>query len=109
MEPALQIHPVAQDIPMATEAQIRALADDIKANGQTAPITVTEDGVLLDGRARLKACETAGIEPRSTTYRGTAPVSVILDSNPRHQRLSQNRKALIAARARLAFKDHYNA
>lgn len=109
MEPTLQIHPVAQDIPMATEAQIHDLADDIKANGQTTPITVTDDGVLLDGRARLKACEIAGVEPRFTTYRGTDPVSLILDHNPRHQRLSQNHKALIAARARLAFKDPLNA
>lgn len=94
---------------MATEAQIQDLGDAIKANGQTTPITVTEDGVLLDGRARLKACEIAGIEPRFTTYQGTDPVSVILNHNPRHHRLSQNRKALIAARERLAFKDRFNA
>jgi ParB-like chromosome segregation protein Spo0J len=44
--------------------ELRALANDIKANGQLEAI-VLYDGKVLDGRNRLAACELAGVEPRT--------------------------------------------
>ena len=34
------------------------------------PITLDRNGVLLDGKCRLRACEIAGVEPRFTTFEG---------------------------------------
>jgi len=41
------------------------------------PIVRTSDGVVLDGRNRLKACEIAGIDPRFEVYEGSNPVGFI--------------------------------
>lgn len=62
----------AEKYPLLTDAEIEALAEDIRENGLLDPLTVTADGVLLDGRNRLKACELAGVEPEFVTYDGPA-------------------------------------
>jgi ParB-like chromosome segregation protein Spo0J len=48
--------------PMLGEDAIKALADDIAANGQKEPILVYGDQVI-DGRNRLAACERVGVKP----------------------------------------------
>ena len=45
------------------EDDVAALAEDIKANGQIAPILALKDGRIIDGRNRWLACQKAGIEP----------------------------------------------
>ena len=59
----MKIHHVAALFPMMDTSAIEALASDIKAHGLHEPITV-RDGVILDGRNRLMACQIAGVEPR---------------------------------------------
>lgn len=72
--------------PMLSEEALVELAADIKENGQQSPITVTADGVLLDGRNRLKACEIAGVEPRVTVHEGDDEGAFVRSSNERrHQ------------------------
>ena len=63
----LPIHPAADLFPMMTDAELRDLGADIKANGMRVPITLWKEAkdwkpVLLDGRNRLAAMEVAGIE-----------------------------------------------
>jgi hypothetical protein len=86
--------------PMLTDEELRALADSIKTRGQINPILLDCDGVLLDGRNRLAACELAGIEPRFTTYDGDNPVSVILSYNLHRRHVSRGQEAIIVALAR---------
>jgi hypothetical protein len=38
---------------------------------------LTPDGLLLDGRNRLAACEQLGIEPETTTYDGDPEAYVV--------------------------------
>src|SRR5262249_17811031 len=73
----LPIHQAAADFPRMTSEEARALAEDIKANGQRQPIAIIErarrrpDGTfhvkdpplqeVLDGISRLDALEAAGI------------------------------------------------
>jgi len=57
----LPVHPAAELFPMMSEAELRELGEDIKANGLRSPIIVY-DGQLLDGRNRLDAMALVGIE-----------------------------------------------
>jgi ParB-like chromosome segregation protein Spo0J len=59
-----KVHPVADVFPMMSDAELRVLGEDIKANGlQT---TIVFDGSrLLAGRNRLEAMERAGVELKS--------------------------------------------
>ena len=58
----LKIHPACELIPPVSDADLDALGDDILANGLTAPIALTPDGLLLDGRSRLDALERKGVK-----------------------------------------------
>jgi hypothetical protein len=58
----LKTHWVADMYPL-NEDDVAALAEDIKANGQIAPIKALKDGRIIDGRNRFRACQKAGIEP----------------------------------------------
>jgi hypothetical protein len=56
----LKIHPAAEIDPLMSEAELRALGEDIKKNGLQSPVTIYDDQ-LLDGRNRLDGMESAGI------------------------------------------------
>src|SRR5690348_7012106 len=61
----LRAHPAAELFPALSEKELGALAEDIRQNGQTMPIVVWDDrNVVVDGRNRLAACESLGVEPR---------------------------------------------
>lgn len=77
--------------PMLSEEALAELAADIKENGQQSPITVTADGVLLDGRNRLKACKIAGVEPRVTVYEGEDEGAFVRSSNERRHQSTGSR------------------
>lgn len=85
---------------MLREDELHDLAESIKTEGQHTPIVRDADGVLLDGRNRLAACEIAGVEPLFTTYTGTDPVQLILASNLRRRHMSKGQKAMITEMAR---------
>ena len=58
----LQPHSQAAEVPPLSEGDYRALREDIDARGLLAPIEVTAGGVVLDGRARLRAARELGHE-----------------------------------------------
>jgi hypothetical protein len=58
----MKTHWVADMYPL-NETDVSALAEDIKANGQIAPIKMLKDGRIIDGRNRWMACQKAGVEP----------------------------------------------
>jgi hypothetical protein len=58
----MKTHWVADMYPL-NEDDVAALAEDIKANGQIAPILALKDGRIIDGRNRWLACRKAGVEP----------------------------------------------
>jgi N6-adenosine-specific RNA methylase IME4 len=58
----LRPHPRAAEVPTLSEPDYRLLRDDIAARGLQTPLEVTAAGVLLDGRARLRAARELGHE-----------------------------------------------
>jgi hypothetical protein len=63
----LQVHPAAELFPLMSPDELKALGEDIKANGMTSPSVVTfleADGEpwLVDGRNRLDALAAMGFE-----------------------------------------------
>ncbi|MFB6535410.1 ParB N-terminal domain-containing protein [Streptomyces noursei] len=90
---------------MLGEDELYELAESIKSDGQHEPIVLDADGVLLDGRNRLAACEIAGVEPRFTTYTGNDPKALILSRNLRRRHISKGQQAMIIALAR-SFSEH---
>jgi ParB-like chromosome segregation protein Spo0J len=60
---------------------------------------VDADGRVLDGRHRLKACQLAGVEPRTVTVEGTDPLAYILGTNLARRNLSSGQRAVVMAHA----------
>jgi ParB-like chromosome segregation protein Spo0J len=87
-----KFHPACELFPLMGESELKELADDIKRHGLLYPV-VRENGVILEGRNRLKACEMAGVEPRfmDRTGGGSA-VDFIIASNIRRRHLTPEQK-----------------
>jgi hypothetical protein len=65
----LPVHEAADLFPLMSEAELRELGEDIKANGLQFPIIVYDDQ-LIDGRNRLDAMALVGIEFEIIKRRG---------------------------------------
>jgi len=96
----LEVHPAAAEFPMLPQDELDELAADIKEQGLLEPIVLDKDGQVLDGRNRLAACEIAQVEPRFTTYEGSAETSYIVAKNINRRHLSQGQRAMILAKIR---------
>lgn len=90
------IHPAADAFPMMPPAELDALAQDIKANGQQKPIERMGDQIL-DGRNRLEACRRAGIEPTIIEVQTEDPVGYVISANMHRRQLEKWQRAIIFA------------
>src|ERR1044072_7435083 len=90
-------HELSRLLPMMGDADLNALAADIRENGLRAPITLLE-GKILDGRNRYKACKIAQTEPRFRDFNGDGdPLAFILSANVHRRHLTTSQRAMIAA------------
>ncbi|HUP22980.1 MAG TPA: MT-A70 family methyltransferase [Thermoanaerobaculia bacterium] len=96
---ALRLHPQATLVPELSIAEYRGLCSSIAEHGILVPLDVTHEGVVLDGRARLKAARELGLE--------LVPVRIVEPSDPvtylvrvaiERRNLSASQKAAIAVR-----------
>lgn len=90
------IHPAAELFPLIADEPLSDLADDIKLHGLLEPCWLNRDGVLLDGRNRLRACQKAGIKPRFREYDGNDEVGFIVSLNLRRRHLNEDERAFLA-------------
>lgn len=91
------VHPAADKFPMMSDADLAALAEDIKQHGQRVPIQMI-DGAILDGRNRWRACEIASVAPVTQNWTGQgSPAGYVLSINLRRRHLSPEQRAAIAA------------
>jgi N6-adenosine-specific RNA methylase IME4 len=93
----MRAHPLADIFPLMDAEGLAALADDIAKHGLREAI-VTFDGMILDGRNRLAACERAGVSPRFSSYEGDDPLAFVLSLNLQRRHLNESQRAMIAAR-----------
>src|SRR6478609_8483762 len=92
-----RVHPAADVWPMLSDEELAGLVKDITESGLKTPITVDEDGVLLDGRNRLEALERAGLELRSwqvQIYSGDDPAGHIISANAHRRHLTKQQLAV---------------
>ena len=93
-----KVHPAAELFPMMTDAEMSALVNDIRENGQDEPIEIDADGLLIDGRNRAKACEQLGIEPQRRIFHGSDVWQHVISRNLHRRHLTEPQRAMIAAR-----------
>ena len=97
-------HVACLALPSPRPDDIARLAEDIRRNGLREPVLVTEDGLIIDGRARCLACVEAGVKVRycvipETETRDVAARVMSIHITRRHYTKSQ--RAMAAER--LAF------
>ena len=91
-------HPAAELFPFMSDEELAELAADIRAHGLLEPIVLL-DGLVLDGRNRLRACEAAGVEPRFVDWDGTGDPAVwVISKNLKRRHLSTSQRAMVAAK-----------
>lgn len=84
---------------MMSDEEIKALAEDIKQQGLIEPVWIYEDQII-DGRNRAAACEIAGIEIATRTYKGNNPVGFAFSLNEKRRHLSSGARAALAVEAK---------
>ena len=65
----LPVHPLGELFPLIEGDEFKELVASIKAHGLRDPITV-QDGMVLDGRNRQRACQAAGVRLRLSAIAG---------------------------------------
>jgi hypothetical protein len=91
------VHPLADLFPLMSEDDLKELAADIKANGQLHPIVIDAEGVLVDGRNRLAACDLVKVEPRFESLNGHDAEALIWSANTRRRQMTKGQIAMIGA------------
>jgi hypothetical protein len=100
-------HPAAKLMPLMGDAELRELADDIRASGLRTPIVLLA-GSILDGRNRHRACQLAGVEPQFsyvTTLEIGDPFTYVASLNLHRRHLSESQRAMVGAK----LKEHFAA
>lgn len=91
-----RLHPACVLFPEMTADELRDLANDIAANGLLNPIVLL-NGLILDGRNRLAACKTAGVEPRFVDWNGRGSAfEWAISQNVMRRHLTASQRAVVA-------------
>ncbi len=95
-----EAHPAAEAFPWLPEAELQALADDIKTHGQNYKIARLPDGRVVDGRNREFACRIAGDEPQYVELDAITDaevVELVKSRNVHRRHMEPSQRAMIAA------------
>lgn len=99
-DPPWPVHPAADLFPLLADNELAELAEDIRSHGLLEPVWLVPDGngelLVLDGRNRLRACELAGVEPRTRVYDGDDPYGFAISLNLHRRHLTVGQRAMIA-------------
>src|SRR5690348_4349952 len=99
------VHPAATMFPMMHGPELGLLVQDIEENGLREAI-VLHEGLILDGRNRMRACELAQVPPRFVEWDGVgSPIAFVLSRNLHRRHLNESQRSIIAARAKVMFEN----
>ena len=90
-------HPYADKFPMLSDAELDELAESIATVGLLHPIIVTDDGLILDGRNRLEACNRAKVEADLEVYAGDDFAEFVIACNVARRNMSTGARAMSTA------------
>lgn len=101
------IHQYAKRFPALDDDELEELAHDIRERGLLNPIWLDEQGMILDGRNRMAACQIAGVEPKFNTFHGDdeAKLHFVLSQNLTRRHLNTSQRAMLATE----FRDEFAA
>jgi hypothetical protein len=92
------VHPLAALFPVLEADDLKSLAEHIKEHGLLVPVVIDAEGVLIDGRMRLRACDMAGVDPTYQSLNGYDAEAYIWGANSkRRQMMTKGMLAMIAA------------
>ncbi len=93
-------HPASALFPIMSDEDLADLARDIAEHGLLSPVTKFE-GLILDGRNRLRACELAGVDPVFVEWQsnGETPTEWVISVNLHRRHLTVAQRAAIAVEA----------
>ena len=91
-------HPFGDLFPLVEGDEFDELVASIKAHGLRDPITV-QDGLVLDGRNRQRACQAAGVDcDYQPLPAGQDPLTFVIDKNLNRRHLTNSQRAMVAAK-----------
>lgn len=94
-----KVHPVLATFPELPPAMQEMFRVDVRKYGQRCSVVIDTDGVLLDGRSRLRACEALGTAPRFEVFDGTdaEKIELIYSLNLSRRTLSMSQHCMLLA------------
>jgi N6-adenosine-specific RNA methylase IME4 len=92
-------HEAANIFPLMQGDEYEALRADIAEYGQREPIHVDDEGAIIDGRNRHRACLDLDIAPRIETWRGGSVVAFVISANLHRRHLNSGQRAAISLEA----------
>ena len=92
-------HPVANAFPLMVGKEFDDLVEDVRAHGLHEPIWLHQDGRIIDGRNRYRACMGAGVEPKFQPYIGPEEelAAFVVSKNVRRRHLNESQRAMVSA------------
>jgi ParB-like chromosome segregation protein Spo0J len=95
---SFEIHPLAELFPPMSDEQYQALKADIAENGQHEDIMIWQ-GMLIDGRHRLRACLELGIQPDTAELDDSCdPYIYVITHNLHRRHLTESQRSLVAGK-----------
>ncbi len=93
-------HPVADLFPLMEGTEFNDLVADIRDHGLREPIWLHQDGRIVDGRNRYRACIEAGVAPEFQTFIGPdqALMAFNLSMNLKRRHLNDSQRSMVADR-----------
>lgn len=93
----MKIHPAADIFPAMDDATFAGFKEDIRAHGLREPILVDQQGRILDGRNRARACQEIGMPLRTIQWDGNgSAVERVISLNLHRRHLTTQQREQIA-------------
>ncbi|MGH7135185.1 MAG: hypothetical protein ACREHD_05550 [Pirellulales bacterium] len=95
---ALGVHPAAALFPLMTGPEFGLLVEDIGEHGLR-ELILMHQGLVLDGRNRLRACEIARVEPRFAEWDGIgSPLAFVGSRDTSNYEIERTRRNQVSSR-----------